>query len=44
VDKLQNESSAALIKQLNPSFTPPARSFKRLSYVDAIAWLNEHGI
>ena len=45
MDKLlQNESSAALIKQLNPSFTPPARPFKRLSYVDAIAWLNEHGI
>ncbi|KAI0002416.1 asparaginyl-tRNA synthetase [Russula compacta] len=45
VDKLlQNESSAALIKQLNPSFAPPARPFKRLSYVDAIAWLNEHDI
>jgi asparaginyl-tRNA synthetase len=45
VDKLlQNESSAALIRQLNPSFTPPARPFKRLTYVDAIAWLNEHGI
>jgi asparaginyl-tRNA synthetase len=41
---MQNESSAALIKQLNPSFTAPARPFKRLSYVDAIAWLNEHGI
>jgi len=45
VDKLmQSGSSAALIKQLNPSFTPPTRPFKRLSYVDAIAWLNEHGI
>ena len=45
MDKLlQNESSAALIKQLNHSFTPPTRPFKRLSYVDAIAWLNEHGI
>lgn len=41
---MQSESSAALIKQLNPSFTPPTRPFKRLSYVDAIAWLNEHGI
>jgi aspartyl/asparaginyl-tRNA synthetase len=41
---MQNESSAALIKQLNPSFTAPTRPFKRLSYVDAIAWLNEHGI
>lgn len=45
MDKLlQNESSASLIRQLNPSFTPPSRPFKRLSYVDAIAWLNEHEI
>jgi asparaginyl-tRNA synthetase len=45
VDKLlENESTAALIKQLNPSFARPARPFKRLAYVDAIAWLNEHGI
>ena len=45
MDKLlEDESTAALIKQLNPSFTRPARPFKRLAYVDAIAWLNEHGI
>ena len=45
MDKLlQNESSASLIRQLNPSFTPPERPFMRLSYVDAIAWLNEHEI
>jgi asparaginyl-tRNA synthetase len=33
-----------LIKQLNPSFKAPARPFLRLSYVDAIKWLNDHGI
>ncbi|KAI0316575.1 asparaginyl-tRNA synthetase [Amylostereum chailletii] len=45
VDRLlQNEDSAALIKQLNPEFKAPARPFMRLSYVDAIAWLNEHKI
>ena len=45
MDKLlENESTAALIKQLNPTFARPARPFKRLAYVDAIAWLNEHGI
>jgi len=45
VDKLwKDESTAALIQQLNPSFAPPARPFKRLAYVDAIAWLNEHGV
>ncbi|KAG7091200.1 hypothetical protein E1B28_010251 [Marasmius oreades] len=41
---LGNPASAALIKQLNPSFSAPARPFLRLSYVDAIAWLNKHGI
>ncbi|KAF8268895.1 asparaginyl-tRNA synthetase [Lactarius quietus] len=45
VDKLwKNESTAALIRQLNPTFEPPARPFMRLAYVDAIAWLNEHGV
>ncbi|KAI0049674.1 asparaginyl-tRNA synthetase [Auriscalpium vulgare] len=45
VDRLlQDEKSAALIKQLNPTFEPPQRPFMRLSYVDAIKWLNEHGI
>ncbi|KAI0087095.1 asparaginyl-tRNA synthetase [Irpex rosettiformis] len=45
VDKLLADPiSAALIKQLNPNFTEPARPFKRLSYVDAIKWLNDHGI
>lgn len=41
---LANPSSAALIKQLNPSFQAPARPFMRLSYVDAITWLNDHKI
>ncbi|KAF8161476.1 hypothetical protein B0H34DRAFT_652327 [Crassisporium funariophilum] len=41
---LANPTSAALVKQLNPNFQAPARPFMRLSYVDAIAWLNDHGI
>ena len=41
---LENPASAALIKQLNPNFAKPARPFTRLSYVDAIKWLNDHGI
>ncbi|KAF8957313.1 asparaginyl-tRNA synthetase [Flammula alnicola] len=41
---LANPTSAALIKQLNPNFQVPARPFMRLSYVDAIKWLNDHGI
>jgi len=41
---LENETSAALIKQLHPTFEAPARPFLRLSYVDTIKWLNDHGI
>ncbi|KAJ6589984.1 asparaginyl-tRNA synthetase [Mycena vulgaris] len=41
---LANPGTAALIKQLNPSFIPPARPFMRMAYADAIAWLNEHKI
>ncbi|KAH7911381.1 asparaginyl-tRNA synthetase [Hygrophoropsis aurantiaca] len=45
VDKLLADTSAsALIKSLNPSFTAPIRPFTRMSYVSAIAWLNEHSI
>lgn len=45
IDKLlANPATAALIKSLNPNFTAPARPFKRMSYVDAIQWLNDHGI
>ena len=41
---MQDEAAAALIQQLNPGFKSPARPFKRMSYVDAIAWLNDHRI
>ncbi|KAF5355457.1 hypothetical protein D9758_006297 [Tetrapyrgos nigripes] len=41
---LANPEMTTIIKQLNPNFTAPARPFLRLSYADAIAWLNEHGI
>ncbi|KIY53055.1 asparaginyl-tRNA synthetase [Fistulina hepatica ATCC 64428] len=41
---LVDPASAALIKQLNPTFEAPSRPFMRMSYVDAIQWLNEHGI
>ncbi|KIM66127.1 hypothetical protein SCLCIDRAFT_14521 [Scleroderma citrinum Foug A] len=45
VDKiLANPATATIVKTLNPKFTAPDRPFKRMSYSDAIAWLNEHGI
>ena len=45
VDKLlADPASAALIRQLNPDFQAPARPFMRLSYADAIQWLNDHDI
>lgn len=45
VDKLLADPVAGpLIKQLNPDFVPPSRPFKRMPYVDALEWLNEHGV
>ena len=45
VDRLlKDEVTSSLIKQLNPNFQAPARPFLRLSYADAIKWLNDHGI
>ncbi|KAG5351716.1 hypothetical protein C0989_005159 [Termitomyces sp. Mn162] len=41
---LADPESAALIKQLNPKFKAPARPFMKISYVEAIEWLNEHKI
>lgn len=41
---MANPESAGLITKLNPGFQPPSRPFMRLNYVDAIKWLNEHGI
>ncbi|KAG6830441.1 hypothetical protein H0H92_000744 [Tricholoma furcatifolium] len=41
---LANPVSADLIKKLNPKFQAPARPFMKISYVEAITWLNEHGI
>lgn len=36
--------SAAIIKDLNPTFVAPKKPFRRMNYSDAINWLNEKGI
>ena len=41
---LADPVASSLIRTLNPSFVAPTRPFTRLSYVEAIQWLNEHGI
>lgn len=41
---LEDPVSGPLIKQLNPDFQPPKMPFLRMEYIDALEWLNEHGI
>lgn len=45
VDKiLADPELSQLIQQLNPGFKAPARPFMRMSYENALEWLNEHEI
>lgn len=41
---LEDPVAGPLVKQLNPGFTAPSLPFLRMKYVDALDWLNEHGI
>ncbi|KAI7960345.1 hypothetical protein MJO29_005413 [Puccinia striiformis f. sp. tritici] len=41
---LEDPKMKKIIESLNPSFKYPSRPFKRMEYVEAIAWLNERGI
>ncbi|KDQ12805.1 hypothetical protein BOTBODRAFT_112526 [Botryobasidium botryosum FD-172 SS1] len=43
-DLLLDPRMSAFLYQLNPKFKKPSRPFMRLSYKDAIKYLNEHGI
>ncbi|QRV98052.1 asparaginyl-tRNA synthetase [Ceratobasidium sp. AG-Ba] len=41
---LADPKMAELVYQLHPNFQKPTRPFMRMDYVDAIAYLNKHGI
>lgn len=41
---VEDPVAGPLIKQLNPNFVPPTGKFKRMEYIHALDWLNEHGI
>ncbi|CCH42537.1 asparaginyl-tRNA synthetase [Wickerhamomyces ciferrii] len=41
---LEDPVAGPLIKQLNPDFVAPEAPFKRMEYIHALDWLNEHGV
>lgn len=41
---LEDPIAGPLVQKLNPGFKVPEMPFKRMAYVDALEWLNEHGI
>ncbi|PAV87442.1 hypothetical protein WR25_18587 [Diploscapter pachys] len=45
VDRIMADPvSAALLKHVNPTFTPPKRPFRRMEYTEAIAWLQANDV
>lgn len=41
---LEHPEYGPLMREMNPTFQPPKTPFRRMDYVDAIAWLNQHGV
>lgn len=41
---MEDPIAGPLVKKLNPNFQPPSAPFKRMTYREALEWLNEHGI
>ncbi|EMG47574.1 DED81 Asparagine--tRNA ligase [Candida maltosa Xu316] len=41
---LEDPIAGPIVKQLNPDFQPPKAPFRRMEYIEALDWLNEHGI
>jgi len=43
VDRVLKSPHGHMVYELNPDFKAPKKPFKRMQYVEAIAWLKEHG-
>ena len=41
---MEDPIAGPLVKQLNPNFVAPSGKFRRMEYIHALEWLNEHGI
>lgn len=41
---LEDPHTGELIQQLNPHFKAPKTPFRRMTYIEALDWLNAHGI
>ncbi len=41
---LADPVAGPLVKELNPTFKEPSLPFKRMEYIHALEWLNEHGV
>lgn len=41
---LEDPVAGPLVEKLNPNFKAPTAPFKRMTYREALEWLNEHGI
>ncbi|KAK7874340.1 hypothetical protein R5R35_007812 [Gryllus longicercus] len=44
VDRVLKSPFGYIVKELNPSFVPPKKPFRRMNYTEAIEYLKEHGI
>lgn len=44
VAELLEKKAGPMLRHINPNFSVPKRGFKRMDYVDAIAWLKEHNV
>ena len=42
--RAMDSPAGAIIREINPSFVPPKKPFKRLKYVDAIEYCRENDI